>query len=167
MSEPEADWIDGIIPPARHWRVVYRYLGLADAVLHPSADACFAANAVCRRVYSRYPVDSAFHYRPLTKFDPGPLCPDLDADGDAGHGSDPDAIPDAHADPLRGNAAGGTGDGNSGGGPGLVRADNRDAGRDARLLLDGSVAHTDVDPDLAAVPDARANDAVHEGRVGV
>ena len=165
MSEPEADWIDGIIPPARHWRVVYRYLGLADAVLHPSADACFAANAVCRRVYSRYPVDSAFHYRPLTKFDPGPFCPDLDADGDVGNRGDSYEGTDAHADPLRGDAAGGTGDGNGGGVPTLVPQDDRCArGAEAVLLADPD-ANAHGAADVSPVRDSVARSNVHEGEL--
>ena len=163
MSEPEADWIDGGTSPVRGWRVVYKYLGLADAVLHSSADACFAANAVCRRVYSRYPVDSAFHYRPLTKSDPGPLCPDLDADGAAGHGSDPDAIPDAHADPLRGDAAGGTGDGNGGGVPTLVSQDDRCAGTTEAVLLADPDANAHGTADVSPVRDPVARSDVHEG----
>lgn len=165
MSVPESPegWVEGIIPPARHWRVVYRYLGVADAVLHPDADACFAANAVCRRVYSRYPVDAAFHYRPLTKSDPRSLCADIDASGDAGPRSDdhPNAIP--NSDPLRGDVAGRTGDGDGSSPADQLRAHDGDAGGDEGVFLERGLTHSVTAAGTATVRDARADDAVRQG----
>ena len=66
MPEPEQGWVDGIIPPARRYRVGYRYVGHFTGGLYDDSESCFAANAVCRRIYARYPLDEpAFHYRPI------------------------------------------------------------------------------------------------------
>ena len=160
MPEPAEEWVEGRIPPARHWRVVYKYLGLADAVLHPNADACFAANAVCRRVYSRYPVDAAYHYRPLTKSDPRSLCADTDASGDAGGGSDHDALANPDASAGGGHTESRTGDSDGGSHADQLRADRCAEGREQGVFLVSGPAKSDVDPDPATVPDAGADPAV-------
>lgn len=165
MPEPEQDWVDGIIPPARRWAVRHRYIGHFNGGQFDSADECFATNAVCRRIYARYPIDDDGNPFPLTQPHTGPVRTDLDAAGDAGHRNYENACTDPDAQSVRGDAAGGAGDGDSRIYAHHLRADNRGAGREQDMLLGGRAATTNADADVSAVRDTRAGDALRKGRV--
>ena len=163
MPAPETDWVDGIIPPAPFWRVRRRYLGLFTSHIYDDPDACFAANATCRRIYSRYPTDRDGNYQPLAY--PRSLCPDCLPDDPVGDGSDAD--PGAHADAgaTRGDDAIRSGDGDRSRHADHLRADNGDPGHAGDLLLDGGPADPITDAHPSPVRDADSADAVPEGGV--
>jgi hypothetical protein len=160
MSSPETDWVDGIIPPARHWRVVNRYIGVHSGRIFDDADACFASDAICRRIYSRYPVDRDGNYRPIAF--PQPVDP---ADLSGGGGYDADPGPDRDDDHVP--AAGDGGDDDPGCGPGTegMQPDHGDR-RDAdHLLLANADVRTGTDPGVPDVRDPSASAVLQEGEL--
>lgn len=161
MPDPETEWIDGIIPPARNWRVVHRYVGVSSGWIFDSPDACFASDGICRRIYSRFPVDSAYHYRPLTKSDlQSPDPADL-SDCSGGH-EHTGSI--ANPDEVRGAGNGSVGDGNGGSEDEALRHDNSGAGADKALLLADAAADDSCDTDAGTMRNANSCGVLSEGK---
>ncbi len=143
MSTPEQKPVDGIIPAAPGWRVVYRYRGVSSGRVFATPDDCFASDGICRRIYARQPLDQyAYHYRPLTNAQSAdsPDLPNRDCD-DADASSDRDDISgsaDPGCEPL---AAG-------------LLPDDGDT-RDAEgLLLANTHANAGAGPDVQGMRDA-------------
>ena len=151
MSSPETDWVDGIIPPAHGYRVVHRYLGLFDAGLYLDADACFAANATCRRVYARHPLDQSipFHCRPVCPQPHGQSASTADLhDGVRNHAN---AISDGDDDATGSASGSGQGDEDRGSDAPRVSRGDGHAGHAGPLLLADPTPITAADAELPDV----------------
>lgn len=156
----ETEWVDGVIPPCRHWRVVHRYLGLFTAGIYLDADSCFAANATCRRIYSRYPTNKHGDYQPLTvpqPADPADLSDGGAGDLDAGSDLDPDDVP----------AAGDGGDPDQGGGLAAeaVPGGDRGSGGVRDLFLADSPHDPGADTGIPGLRDPSACELLSKGRM--
>lgn len=157
MSEPQHEVIHSESPAHFDWDVVARWHGLRDGRYYPSPVACFANNNSCEIALVRNPFA-----HPVTKSDTRPVRADLDAGHSAHDGSDPNAGADPDADLLRGDVAGGAGDGDSPRSTHHLRADNRDTGGEQDMLLGSGPADAESDADAATVRDARPCDAMYE-----
>lgn len=160
MSEPEQDWVGRAIPPVPGWAVHPVWHGLFTHATYASAAECFAANRTCRQDLVREPIP--YHCRPIQS-NTGPVRTDLNASHPARHGGHADANANADAQPIRGNAASGAGNGDSTGDAVDVRAHHRDAGDTEAVLLDARPADPKSDTDAATVRDAGAGHALPEG----
>jgi len=160
VPDPELEAVHRIIPAAPDWRVSTRWYGRYSRSYYDDPYACFAANTTCSKVFTREPIP--YHCRPVIAH-PGPVRADIHPAGDAGHGGDEDAGSDAHAHPLPGDVAGGTGDGDMGGASTLLYQDDRCAGGDEALLLADSDGVSHSTSDVAGVCDTAARSDVHEG----
>jgi len=160
VPDPELEAVHRIIPAAPDWRVSTRWYGRYSRSYYDDPYACFAANTTCSKVFTREPIP--YHCRPVIAHT-GPVRADIDAGDPArdfyyGHAdSDPDA------DPLPGDVAGGTGDGDMGGASTLLYQDDRCAGGDEALLLADSDGVSHSTSDVAGVCDTAARSDVHEG----
>ena len=159
MPGPETDWVDGIIPPARHWRVAYRYVGHFTGGIYDSSDDCFAANAVCRRIFSRYPTDRDGNYTPLTI--PQPVDPADLSDGDDGYS---DRSSDIDTDEVGSASNGSLGDGDSGGEGEALLIDDSGSGGAEDMLLANACLYGLADNHSCPVCDPAAFDVLHEER---
>ena len=164
MSAPETDWVDGIIPPAPHWRVVHRYLGLSSRRIFDTPDACFASDGICRRIYARHPINEpAFHYRPFAVPNAQSADPADAASGGDGHA---DAITDRdhHFSAVAANRDCEHGDGSSA--PPALRGDNGGGGSAQDVpMADRNAAGQPNGAGTIAVCDADCGAVLHEGGV--
>lgn len=159
VPEPQAEWVARAIPSCESWVVRPVWHGLFTHATYADPYACFAANRTCRQDLVREPIP--YHCRPVQS-NTGPVRTDLDAGHPARHGGHADADANADAQPLRGNAASGAGDGDSTGDAVDVRAHHRDAGDAQAVLLDAGPADPKSDTDAATVRDAGAGNEMSQ-----
>ena len=157
MCERDAEGLAS--PPPYRWRVVSRYVGVSSHRIFDTADACFASDGICRRVYSRFPTDRDGNYRPISYAQPADPADLPDSGGD-----DVDAR--AHGDDDDVRDTGDSGGADAGGGPRAetLPGDDGDTRGGEGVLVAFTNGDGGADSGVPDVRDAGAERVLHEGR---